>query len=46
MKIPFGKPLIGKTEKKAVLRVLSGNILVHGPKAIEFENILRSKRIR
>ena len=39
MKIPFGKPLIGKTEKKAVLRVLSGNILVHGPKAIEFENI-------
>jgi perosamine synthetase len=39
MKIPFGKPLIGKNEKKAVLRVLSGNILVHGPKAIEFENI-------
>ena len=39
MKIPFGKPLIGKAEKKAVQRVLSGNILVHGPKAVEFENI-------
>jgi dTDP-4-amino-4,6-dideoxygalactose transaminase len=39
MKIPFGKPLIGKAEKKAVLKVLSGNILVHGPKATEFENI-------
>jgi dTDP-4-amino-4,6-dideoxygalactose transaminase len=39
MKIPFGKPLIGKAEKKAVEKVLSGNILVHGPKALEFENI-------
>ena len=39
MKIPFGKPLIGKAEKKAVERVLSGNILVHGPKAVEFEHI-------
>jgi perosamine synthetase len=39
MEIPFGKPLIGKAEKKAVLKVLSGNILVHGPKAVEFENI-------
>jgi dTDP-4-amino-4,6-dideoxygalactose transaminase len=39
MKIPFGKPLIGKAEKKAVQKVLSGNILVHGPKAVEFENI-------
>ena len=38
MKIPFGKPLIGNAEKKAVQRVLSGNILVHGPKALEFEN--------
>jgi len=37
MKIPFGKPLIGKEEKKAVEEVLSGPILVHGPKAIEFE---------
>lgn len=39
MKIPFGKPFIGKAEKKAVQRVLCGNILVHGPKALEFENI-------
>ena len=39
MKISFGKPLIGKAEKKAVQKVLSGNILVHGPKAVEFEKI-------
>lgn len=39
MKIPFGKPLIGNAEKKAVQRVLSGNILVHGPRTLEFENI-------
>ena len=39
MKIPFGKPLIGIAEKKAVQRVLSGNILVHGTKSVEFENI-------
>lgn len=38
MKIPFGKPLIGKEEKNAVNKVLSGPILVHGPKSIEFEN--------
>jgi perosamine synthetase len=35
--IPFGKPIIGDEEKKAVLDVLSGPILVHGPKAKEFE---------
>lgn len=39
MKISFGKPLIGTAEKKAVQKVLSGNVLVHGPKANEFENI-------
>jgi len=39
MKIPFGKPLIDYREKKEVQKVLSGNILVHGPKATEFENI-------
>ena len=39
MKISFGKPLIGKAEKQAVQKVLSGNILVHGPKAVEFEKI-------
>lgn len=35
--IPFGKPIIGENEKKAVLEVLDGPILVHGPKAKEFE---------
>lgn len=37
MKIPFGKPLIGPEEKTAVLEVLDGPILVHGPKATQFE---------
>lgn len=37
MNIPFGKPLIGPEEKAAVLNVLEGPILVHGPKAVEFE---------
>ena len=35
--IPFGKPLIGEEEKKAVMEVLSGPILVHGPQSAEFE---------
>lgn len=35
--IKFGKPIIEDSEKKAVLDVLSGDILVHGPKAVEFE---------
>lgn len=35
--IPFGKPLLGDEERGAVLDVLSGNILVHGPRAKEFE---------
>ena len=37
--IPFGKPMIDDSEKNAVKKILSGNILVHGPKATEFENI-------
>lgn len=37
MKIPFGKPLIGPEEKAAVLEVLDGPILVHGPNATLFE---------
>ena len=37
MKIPFGKPIIGKEEKLLVQEVLDGNILVHGPKAEIFE---------
>lgn len=35
--IPFGKPIIGDEERKAVMDVLAGDILVHGPKAKEFE---------
>lgn len=35
--IPFGKPIIDENEKRAVADVLSGPILVHGPKAREFE---------
>jgi len=38
MKLPFGTPLIGAEERNAVAEVLAGPILVHGPKAIEFEN--------
>lgn len=35
--IPFGKPIIGDEEKKAVADVLNGPILVHGPRSKEFE---------
>lgn len=35
--IPFGKPMIGNEEKQAVLAVLGGSTLVHGPKTVEFE---------
>ena len=35
--IPFGTPVIGEQEKSAVLEVLNGPILVHGPKSKEFE---------
>lgn len=35
--IPFGKPIIGDEEKGAVQGVLSGTVLVHGPKALDFE---------
>ena len=37
--IPFGKPMISNLEKNAVQKILSGNILVHGPKSKEFEHI-------
>ncbi len=37
MNIPFGKPLIDRNEKKAVLKVLSGTQLVHGKKCKDFE---------
>ena len=36
-KIPFGKPIIDQKEKKEVNKVLSGPILVHGKKIINFE---------
>lgn len=35
--VPFGKPMISNKERAAVADVLKGNILVHGPKAKEFE---------
>jgi dTDP-4-amino-4,6-dideoxygalactose transaminase len=35
--IPFGKPLLGAEERAAVDSVLRGSTLVHGPKAVEFE---------
>jgi perosamine synthetase len=35
--IPFGKPMIDENEKQAVADVLNSPILVHGPKAKEFE---------
>ncbi|MBP9864900.1 MAG: DegT/DnrJ/EryC1/StrS family aminotransferase [Candidatus Omnitrophica bacterium] len=35
--IPFGKPIIDEDERNAVNEVLKGPILVHGPKAKEFE---------
>ncbi len=38
MKIPFGKPILEEEEKQAVQEVLSGPILVHGPKSEQFEN--------
>ena len=36
--IPFGKPLIDQAEREAVAGVLEGSILVHGPKARQFED--------
>lgn len=35
--IPFGRPMIGEEERNAVLEVMSGPILVHGPRATQFE---------
>ena len=35
--VVFGKPVIGEQEQLAVRDVLNGTILVHGPKAKEFE---------
>ena len=30
--IPFGYPLLNNSEKKEIIKVLSGNILAHGPR--------------
>lgn len=35
--VPFGKPMIDENERRAVQEVMKGDILVHGPKAKEFE---------
>lgn len=35
--IPFGKPWITETERQAVLEVLEGDILTHGPQSRAFE---------
>lgn len=37
MRISFGRPMIDEAEKEAVLAVMSGDTLVHGPKMKEFE---------
>jgi perosamine synthetase len=36
--IAFGRPMIGQEERDAVADVLAGPILVHGPRATQFEN--------
>lgn len=36
-KIPFGKPMIGQEEKEAVIKVMDGSLLVHGPVSVQFE---------
>ena len=40
--IPFGKPIIKQEEKDAVMKVMDGDILVHGPSAKEFEDNLQN----
>ncbi len=35
--IPFGKPMIGQEEKEAVMKIMDGSILVHGPVSAKFE---------
>lgn len=40
--IQFGMPIIGEEEKNAVMEVLSGPILVHGPRAKQFESSFSS----
>jgi perosamine synthetase len=35
--LPFGKPLLDESDKQAVLDVLNGTTLVHGPRSRQFE---------
>jgi len=42
MRVSFGKPIIEKEEIEAVLRVLKGPVLVHGPVAEDFESSFAS----
>jgi perosamine synthetase len=35
--IPFGKPLLDHKEKEAVMKVMDGSLLVHGPVTVQFE---------
>src|SRR5260221_4409955 len=37
--IHFGRPMIGDAERQAVMDVLNGPILVHGPRAVAFEKV-------
>ena len=41
IKIPFGKPLIDKKEKKILLQVLNSGIFVHGSKSKKFEQLFK-----
>ena len=36
--IPFGRPIIGDEEREAVMEVLSGPTLTHGPQVQQFES--------
>lgn len=36
--IPFGKPIIGDEERRAVADVLAGTMFVHGPRGKQFES--------
>jgi len=38
IKIPFGQPILDDEEKKAVMKVMEGSILVHGPVSKKFED--------
>lgn len=36
--IPFGRPILGETERRLSAEVLAGTVLTHGPKCAEFES--------